>query len=105
MQGTSSFLWSFNPLLVRLLEEISVSLLCSRSSPGFSFGFGSASACRSPEGICSSLRQNGVKGAADSGALAHSGRGEGGVRMRGEPADGTLHQPDACCLFSLGRCP
>ena len=46
---------------------------------GFSLGFGPASACRSPEGVCSSLRQDGVKGAADSGALAHSGQGEGGV--------------------------
>ena len=40
----------------------------------------------SPEGVCSLLRQDGVKGAADLGALAHSGRGEGGVRMRGDPA-------------------
>ena len=46
--------------------------------PVFSFGFGSASACRSSEGVCSLLRQDRVKGAADSGALAHSGRGEGG---------------------------
>ena len=53
---------------------------------GFSFGFGPASACRSPEGVCSPPRQNGVKGAAALGALAHSGRGEGGVRMRGKPA-------------------
>ena len=45
----------------------------------FTFGFGPVSACMSPEGVCSSLRQNGVKGAADAGALAHSGRGEGGV--------------------------
>ena len=45
---------------------------------GFSFGFGPASACRSPEGVCSSLRQDGVKGAADSGALAHSGGGREG---------------------------
>ena len=29
---TSSCLWSFNPLLLRLLEEISLSLLCSHSS-------------------------------------------------------------------------
>ena len=29
------------------------------------------------------LRQDGVKGAADSGALAHSGRGEGGVQNVG----------------------
>ena len=32
--GTSSYLWSFNPLLLRLLGEISVSLLCSHSSRG-----------------------------------------------------------------------
>ena len=30
--GTSSCLWSFNPLLLRLLGEISLSLLCSHSS-------------------------------------------------------------------------
>ena len=34
---------------------------------GFSFGFGPASVCRSPEGVCSSLRQDGIKGAADWG--------------------------------------
>ena len=66
--------------------------------------------CRSPEGVCSSLRQDGVKGAADSGALAHSGRGEGGVRRRrGEPAAAeasvTLHQPEARSEFSRGSCP
>ena len=54
---------------------------------GFSFGFGPASAFRLPEGSCSLPRQDGVKGAADSGALPHSVRGEGGVRRRwGEPA-------------------
>ena len=30
--GTSSCFWSFNPLLLRLLGEISLSLLCSNSS-------------------------------------------------------------------------
>ena len=76
---------------------------------GFSFGFGPTSACRSPEGICSSLRQDGVKVAANWGALAHSGRGEEGVRMRGEPAAAeafmTLQQPEACRVFSRGSCP
>ena len=65
--------------------------------------------CRSPEGICSSLRQNRVKGAADSGALAHSGQGEGGVRIRGEPAAAEasvmLHQPEAQRAFSWGSSP
>ena len=32
MQGTSSSLWRFNPLLLRLLGEISLSLLRSHSS-------------------------------------------------------------------------
>ena len=32
--GTSSCLWSFNPLLLRLLGEISPSLPCSHSSSG-----------------------------------------------------------------------
>ena len=34
MQGTSSWLWRFNPLLLRLLGEISLSFLCSHSSWG-----------------------------------------------------------------------
>ena len=37
-------------------------------------------------------------------------RGEGGVRMRGEPARAaeagvTLHQPEVRCAFSQGSCP
>ena len=80
-----------------------------RTAPGVQLWIGPASACRSPEGICSSLRQDGVKGAADSGALAHSGRREGGVRMWGEPAAAeagvTFQQPEACRVFSRGSCP
>ena len=34
MQATSSWLWRFNPLLLRLLRDISLSLLCSHSSRG-----------------------------------------------------------------------
>ena len=43
------------------------------------------------------------------GALAHSGRGKGGIRMRGEPAAAeasvTLHQPEVRRAFSQGSCP
>ena len=43
------------------------------------------------------------------GALAHSGRGEGGVQMRGEPAAAeagvTLHQPEVHRAFSRGSVP
>ena len=109
MQGTSSWLWRFNPLLLRLLGEISLSLLCFAQLPGFSFGFGPASACRSPAGVYSLLTQDGVKEAAASGALAHSGWGEGAVRIPGEPVAAeafvTLHQPEACSVFSWGSCP
>ena len=94
--GTSSCLWRFNLLLLRLLGEISLSLPHSYSSwgssfvqlPGFSVGVGPVSACRSPESVCSSLTQDGVKAAADSGALDHSGRREGGARTRGRASGG-----------------
>ena len=60
-------------------------------------------------GVCSSLTQDGVKGAAVSGALAHSGRREAGVWMRGEPAAAeacvTLQQPQECPAFLWGSCP
>ena len=63
--------------------------------------------CKSPEGICSSLRQDGVKGAADSGALLTQAAW-GGV-WKGEPAVAEahvmLHQPDAHSTFSRGSCP
>ena len=74
----------------------------------FSFGFGPASASRSPEGVCYLLRLDRVKVAADSGVLAHSGCQEGGVRMWGEPAaaeaGGTLQQPEVRSAFSRGSC-
>ena len=75
----------------------------------FSFGFGPASACTSPEGVCSLLRQDRVKGASASGALFHLGQGEGGLQMQGEPAAAeacmTWHQPEAHRAFSRGSCP
>ena len=85
-------------------------LFVVRTASGFSFGFGPTSACRSPEGVCFLPRQDGVKGAAASGALAHSGRGEGRVRRRrGEPAASeagvSLQQPEACGAFSRESCP
>ena len=75
---------------------------------GFSFGFGCASVCTSPEGVFSSLRQDGVKGAADSGALAHSGWGRQGY---GCGVSQGRQRPAGCCTslrhhaFSPGSCP
>ena len=104
---TSSWLWRFNSLLLRLLGEISLSLLCSHSS------WGSALDLDPPLHVgrlrASVLRSDrtGLKGAL--GALAHSVQGEGRVRMWGEPAAAeasvTLHQPEVCHVFSRGSCP
>ena len=68
-----------------------------------------------------SLRQDGVKGAADSGPPAHSGRGLGDGGRRGTAcgaglrrqrqrdvaaeAGVTLHQPEARRALSRGSCP
>ena len=76
---------------------------------GFSFGFGPASACRSPSGICSSLRQEGVKEQLIRGLWLTQAGGREGYGMWGEPAAAeasmTLQQPEACHVFSRGSCP
>ena len=49
----------------------------------FSFGFGPASACRLPSGICSSPRQDGVKERLIRGLWLTQAGGREGYRMRG----------------------
>ena len=101
-------MWRFNPLLLRLLGEISFSLLCT--APGVQ-PLVLAPPLHVVRLRASVLRpdRKGVKGAGDSEALAHSGGGEGRVQMWGEPsaaeAGVTLHQPEVRCVFSLGSCP
>ena len=62
-------------LLLRLLGEISLSLLCSCSSWGSALDLAPLLSVGRLRVVCSSLRQDGVQGAAGSGALAHSGGG------------------------------
>ena len=74
-------------LLLRLLEEISLSLLCSRSSWGSALDLAPPLSVGRLRVVCSLLRQDGVQGAAASGALAHSGGGRewyggGGASLR-----------------------
>ena len=109
--GTSSCLWSFNPLLLRLLGEISLSLLCSYSSRGSALdldpplhvGRLKASVPR-PDRM--GLKEQLLRGLwlTQAGGRA----GEGRVWMWGEPvvaeAGVTLHQPEARCAFSRGSC-
>ena len=78
MQGTSSCLWSFNPLLLRLLGEISLSLLCSNSSWGSALDLDPPLHVGHPQASVPHPDRRGFKAAADSGALAHSGGGREG---------------------------
>ena len=66
----------FNLLLLRLLGEISLSLLCLHSSQGSTLDL--ALPLRVGRLRASVLPQDRVKGAADLVALVHSGRGDGG---------------------------
>ena len=109
MQDTSSCLWRFNLLLLRLLGEISLSLLCSHSSwssaldlsPPLRVGRLRASVIHSD--------RTGLKEQLIRGLWLTQAGGREGYRMWGEPAAAeacmTLHQPEARCAFSQGSCP
>ena len=101
-------MWRFNPLLLRLLGEISLSLLCLHSS------WGSALDLDPP--LCvghlrvSVLRSDrmGLKEQLLRGLWLTQAGGREGYRMRGEPAAAeagvTLQQPEARHVFSRGSC-
>ena len=101
-------MWSFNPLLLRLLGEISLSLLCSHSSRGSALhldpplrvGHLRASV------LCSD--RTGLKEQLIRGLWLTQAGGREGYGMRGEPVAAeacmTLHQPEACRAFSWGSC-
>ena len=108
MQGTSSWLWRFTLLLLRLLGEISLSL-CSYSS------WGSALDLAPPLHIghlrTSVLRSHrtGLKEQLIRGLWLTQARGREGYGMWGEPAEAeasvTLQEPEAHRVFSRGSCP
>ena len=106
--GTSSCLWSFNPLLLRLLGEISLSFLCSYISRGSALdldwplhvGRLRASALRSHR---AGLKSSCFGG---SGSLRPGGgRGTDAGRACGCRGRMTLQQPEAHRVFSWGSCP
>ena len=70
---------------------------------GFSFGFGPASACRSPEGVCSRSDRTGLKEQLIRGLWLTQAREMEGYGVWGEPAAAeagmTLHQPKAPCVL------
>ena len=109
MQGTSSSLWGFNPLLLRLHREISLSLLCSHSSWGSTLVLAPPFVCRLPSGFCSRPARTGLQQRLIRGLWLTLAGGREGYRMWGEPAEAeasmTLQQPEAHRVFSRGSCP
>ena len=75
----------------------------------FSFGFGPASACRSPLACVLPPDRRGLKEQLFRGLWLTQAGGREGYRMRGESAAAeasmALQQPEAHHLFSRGSCP
>ena len=102
--GTSSCLWSFNPLLLRLLGEISLSLLCSYSSrvstldldPPLRVGRLRASVLRSHR---TGLKEQLLRGLWLTQAGGREGHGCGASLQVAE-AGVSLQQPEAGRVFS-----
>ena len=107
--GYISLIVRFNPLLLRLLGEISLSLLCSHSSWGSTLDL-------APPLYVGRLRASvlcsdrmGLKEQLIRGLWLTQAGGREGYGMRGEPAAAeasvTLHQHKVHRVFSRGSCP
>ena len=107
--GTSGWLWSFNPLLLRLLGDISLSLLCSHSSWGSALDLTLPLpvGCLRASVLHSDSTQ--VKSQLIRVLWLTQAGGREGYGMRGEPAAAdtniTLQQPEVYHVFSRGSCP
>ena len=107
--GTSSCLWSFNPLLLRLLGEISLSLLCSYSSQGSALDLDPPLHVGRLRASVPRPDRTGLKEQLLRGlwlTQAGGGRGTEEVgRACGSRGVVTLQQPEARSAFSQGSCP
>ena len=109
MQGTSSWLQRFNPLLLRLLGEISLSLLCSHSSWGSALDL--VPPLRVGRPLASVLHPDRMelKEWLIKGFWLTQSRDREGYGMQGEPvaeeAGVTLHQPEVHRVFSQESYP
>ena len=102
-------MWRFNPLLLRLLGEISLSLLCSHSSWGSALDLDPPLCVGHLRASVLHSDRTGLKEQLIRGLWLTQARGREEYGMRGESvaseATGTLHQPEACRVFSQGSCP
>ena len=102
-------MWSFNPLLLRLLGEISLSLLCSHSSRGSALDLDpplhvGRLRASVPRPDRTGLKEQLLRGLWLTQAGGGRGTEEAG-RACGVRGVVTLQQPEARCAFSRGSCP
>ena len=102
-------MWRFNPLLLRLLGEICLSLLCLHSSWGSALDLALALRVGRLKASVLCSDKTGLKEQLIWGLWPTQAGGREGYRMRGQPvvaeAGVTLHQPEAHRVFSQGSCP
>ena len=99
----------FNTLLLRLLGEISLSLLCSKSSWDSALDLDTPLSVGRLRASVPHPDRQGLKEWLIRVILLTKAGGREGYRMQGEPAAAetgmTLQQPEAFCVFSRGSCP
>ena len=112
MQGTSSCLWVFNLLLLRLQGEIFLSLLCSHNSWGSALILVPPLHVSCPQASVLHPDRRGLKSWlirrllliqvwGTEGYCSHNWNVGWACSSRGV----TLQQPGVSCVFSWGRCP
>ena len=101
-------MWSFNPLLLRLHGESSLSLLCSHSSWGSALDLALPLLVGHLRASVPCPDRTGLKQQLIRGLWLTQARGREWYGMRVEPAAAevsmTLQQPEARRVFSLGSC-
>ena len=102
-------MWRFNLLLLRLLGEISLSLLCSHSSQGSALDLDPPLRVGRLRASVLPSDRTGLKEQLIRGLWLTQAGGREEYRVWGEPVSAepnvTLHQPEARRLFSWGSCP
>ena len=102
-------MWRFSPLLLRLLGEISLSLLFSHSSWGSALDLAPPLHVGCPLASVLHPDRMGLKEQLLRGLWLTQARGREGNGMWGEPAAAEanmiLQQPEARRVFSRGSCP
>ena len=102
-------MWRFNPLLLRLLGEISLPLLCSHSSLGSGLDLALPLHVGLLRASLPHPDRTGLKEQLIRGLWLTHARGRECYGMQGEPAVAeasvTLQQPEACPVFFWGSCP